>query len=124
MDWSASSSSPIRAYADILNHLKVASVAKRRWYFLINRQMTERISSEVGYGYLNTDRRLGSSPANHRKTYSAALRYDFREALIMKLQFNMNSGYADTLEASNSIISGETPGRKWNTFLARVTFQF
>jgi hypothetical protein len=124
MNWTAPSGGIFSIYAAGLNRLGFVTDKKRRWYVLLNRQITEKLSSEMGYDSLVTDRSNSSSPRNYRKTYSAAIRYDFRESLLLKLQFNTSSGYADTLAASQSILTGKTPGRKWNTVLARVTFQF
>jgi hypothetical protein len=92
--------------------------------FEIDYQITKKFSTELGYSYHNTDKEKSSQDANYLRTQSLSLRYDFKENFIFKLEADHNTGYADTLELSNSYVNGITPARKWDAFLARVTFTF
>jgi hypothetical protein len=124
MGWNAANGTTLQAYANLLNGLGTGNDDKRRWYLLLSRQITDKLSAELGYSHLITNRNLKSMPSNYRRTYSIASRYDINENFLVKLQFDYNSGYADTISASESIVNGLIPGQKWNTILLRATFQF
>jgi hypothetical protein len=101
-----------------------SDVYRNRWYMRLNHQFTEKFSTELGYSYHNTDKKKSSQDAYYLRTQSLSFRYDFKANLIFKLEADHNTGYADTLELSNSYANGSTPAREWDAFLARVTFIF
>jgi hypothetical protein len=122
--WSSPSAGNLFVNGFVKNLNKNINVYRNRWYTRLNRQFTEKLSAELGYSYHNTNKEKKYRDASYLRTQSLSFRYDFKENFILKLEGNKNTGYADTLELSNSYINKNTPSRKWDAYLARVTFTF